>query len=563
MNNIDDINNLKTPRAWKAELYAHVEQLERDGRNAEARPRLPRRIRPVRVALIAAIVLIALSATAYALDLFDIRSASHVSSVPHTEVIRTVVEPTQQEPEDPGTAAEPEDGRQYVVFEEIQVASTNLPLQFDRDSAVYQAAAEWIDWRNARWENIDTDPRIWDESASRYSLSYECYNAEDVAWLESVAEKYGVGLARDRASGQLTENAQEELSFFKTGDPIGISYLFDDGSYRAEGRFLSSTREEAGLLEGEDLYSLFRTGRTVMIPLCTGVPGPDAEVTQWSYTSSDGVGMHMVLTTGGSLPTQAGETCSLAVFCESDDAFFYLIGCLWRGGRSDEQLRQTAEAFADLFDWRSLTSMRQLTFDDLVVESLQSEIDLEEYFGKPADTADEPRGGVTAENVAFLWGTYEIVDVCVPDTGFVDEGDGRGPVEYPIDLYSFYDKQGNVAMEKTPAELRHLLGDLFLGSIFTLQSDHCATEKEVWPDSGPRYLLWWPTEVMFPAEATPEDLLSKISPTERLLEGGMPKLGIESIIDTAEIGSCQLFYAFENGILLVSFDWGWLIAEKQ
>ena len=43
----------------------------------------------------------------------------------------------------------------------------------------------------------------------------------------------------------------------------------------------------------------------------------------------------------------------------------------------------------------------------------------------------------------------------------------------------------------------------------------------------------------------------------------MPKLGIESIIDTAEIGSCQLFYAFENGILLVSFDWGWLIAEKQ
>ena len=64
MNNIDDINNLKTPRAWKAELYAHVEQLERDGRNAEARPRLPRRIRPVRVALITAIVLIALSATA-------------------------------------------------------------------------------------------------------------------------------------------------------------------------------------------------------------------------------------------------------------------------------------------------------------------------------------------------------------------------------------------------------------------------------------------------------------------------------------------------------------------
>ena len=563
MNNIHDINKLKTPRKWKADLFAHVEQMEHGGQSVEKKMDPTHRARPVRVILIAAALLLALSAVAYATDVFDIRSAGHVSSVPHTEVIRTVVEPTQQEPEDPGTAAEPEDGRQYVVFEEIQVASTNLPLQFDRDSAVYQAAAEWIDWRNARWENIDTDPRIWDESASRYSLSYECYNAEDVAWLESVAEKYGVGLARDRASGQLTENAQEELPFFKTGDPISMSYMFDDGSYKAEGHILPSTRELAGLLDGEDTYILFRSGKTVMIPVYTGVPGPDAEVTQWSYTSSDGVVMQMVLSTRDGLLTQDGKTYSLAIFCESDEAYFYLTGRLQRNGRSDEQLRKAAEAFADLFDWRSLTSMRQLTFDDLVVESLQSEIDLEKYFGKPADTADEPRGGVTAENVAFLWGTYEIVDVCVPDTSFVDEGDGRDPVEYPIDLYSFYDKQGNVAMEKTPAELRHLLGDLFLGSIFTLQSDHCATEKEVWPDSGPRYLLWWPTEVMFPAEATPEDLLSKISPTERLLEGGMPKLGIESIIDTAEIGSCQLFYAFENGILLVSFDWGWLIAEKQ
>ena len=559
MNNIDDINNLKTPRAWKADLYAHVEQLERDGRNAEARPRLPRRIRPVRVALITAIVLIALSATAYALDLFDIRSAGHVSSVPHTEVVRTVVEPTRQEPEEPGTAAEPEDGRQYVVFEEIQVASTNLPLQFDRDSAVYQAAAEWIDWRNARWENIDTDPRIWDESASRYSLSYECYNAEDVAWLESVAEKYGVGLARDRASGQLTENAQEELSFFKTGDPIGMSYLFDDGSYRAEGRFLSSTREEAGLLEGEDLYSLFRTGRTVMIPLCTGVPGPDAEVTQWSYTSSDGVGMHMVLTTGGSLLTQAGETCSLAVFCESDDAFFYLIGCLRRGDRSDEQLRQTAEAFADLFDWRSLTSMRQLTFDDLVVESLDSEIDLEEYFGKPADTADEPRGGVTAEDLAFLWGTYEIVDVCVPDTGFVDEGDGKGPIEYPLESLGLFDDDGKLT-EYTPAELRQVYCDLFLGSTFTLQPDSCATEAEVWPDSGPFGLLWWSTEVVFPAEFTPEDFLSKISPTERVLEGVMPRIGQ---MPGKNDNNCMLFHANGDDTLILHVNSGWLIAKKQ
>ena len=557
MNNIHDINKLKTPRKWKADLFAHVEQMEHGGQSVEKKMDPTHRARPVRVILIAAALLLALSAVAYATDVFDIRSAGHVSSVPHKEVVSTVVEPTQQEPEDPGTAAEPEDGRQYVVFEEIQFTSTDLPVQFDRSSAVYQAAAEWIDWRKARLENYLDDPHIWDESGHRYSLAYDCYNAEDVAWLESVAEKYGVGLAKDRASGQLAENAQEELSFFKTDDPIGMSYLFDDGSYRAEGRFLSSTREEAGLLEGEDLYSLFRSGKAVMIPVYTGVPGPDAEVTQWSYTSSDGVGMQMVLSTRDGLLTQDGKTYSLAIFCESDEAFFYLTGRLQRNGRSDEQLRKAAEAFADLFDWRSLTSMRQLTFDDLVVESQDSEIDLEQYFGKPANTADEPKNGIAEEDLAFLWGTYKIVDVIIPDKTKVDG------VDVTIDLYGIPDKHGQAYMEMTPAEIRQLFLEMFLGSTFTLQPDYCATEKAVWPDSGPRFLLWRPTEVMFPAEYAPAEVLSKIKTQDRVLEGAMPLIGIESVVKNLADNNCTMFYAFENGVLFLGAEYGLLIAEKQ
>ena len=37
MNNIHDINKLKTPRKWKADLFAHVEQMEHGGQSVEKR----------------------------------------------------------------------------------------------------------------------------------------------------------------------------------------------------------------------------------------------------------------------------------------------------------------------------------------------------------------------------------------------------------------------------------------------------------------------------------------------------------------------------------------------
>lgn len=189
--------------------------------------------------------------------------------------------------------------------------------------------------------NEDSFSSKLEEPEKSYSMIYGAYDRRMLDKLYEIRDEYGVTLHEKRAHKESYEESLNALGItdFIRGDADrSVKYFYEDGSFSAEGWMQ---------LDGaRSIYTLVRGVKGVLDP--AGLSMSNWEVyDEWQYKTSAGMTVNIALNKWNDLTS----TVPVLVFCDTEDFIITVMGeCA-----NTENIRESAESFAERFDYAALT----------------------------------------------------------------------------------------------------------------------------------------------------------------------------------------------------------------
>jgi len=180
-----------------------------------------------------------------------------------------------------------------------------------------------------------------EEPEKSYSMIYSVADQTMLDKLLEIRDKYGVTLHEKSGHKESYEESLNALGItdFVRGDAERIiKYFYEDGSFSAEGRMQ---------LDGaRSIYTLVRGAKGVLDP--SGLSRDDWDVfDEWQYKTSSGMTVNIALNKWNDLTS----TVPVLVFCDTEKYLITVTGeC-----KNTENIRESAESFAERFDYAALT----------------------------------------------------------------------------------------------------------------------------------------------------------------------------------------------------------------
>ena len=219
-----------------------------------------------------------------------------------------------------------------------------------------------------------------EEPEKSYSMIYGAFDQTMMDKLFEIRDKYDVTLHEKMAHKDSYEESLNALGItdFIRGDADrGIMYYYEDGSFSAEGWMQ---------LDGaRTVYSLTRGAKGVLS--AGGLSMSNWEVyDEWQYVTSAGMTVNIALNQWNELTS----TVPVMVFCDTEKYLITVMGdCA-----NTENIRESAESFAERFDYAALTGGKM---DPTAFDKPES--------AKP--TAVKPKAGLMSVKAFFATDEYK------------------------------------------------------------------------------------------------------------------------------------------------------------
>jgi len=243
---------------------------------------------------------------------------------------------------------------------------TLLSIQGVEGTPGYQATKEWYEWL----ENYDTDLSVYhseeafSEDFGEAYWEYNLYSREMKNKLDEICAKYGLELLGKMYDDPNTEAACKALQIpgiFRPG--VNVESNWRNFCYYANGSF---RLEDYVTLEGMDTHIVtFRCHRKDAFSDLYSSIGPEGTYEEWTYTTSYGVDVLMVLSEGG-------VRRNLKIYADRAEHVFLLTIMEFE----DMPLPDKAgmEAYAEAFDF-SIQPQRVSTEDLKATQERRAEAD--------------------------------------------------------------------------------------------------------------------------------------------------------------------------------------------
>ena len=220
---------------------------------------------------------------------------------------------------------------------------TLLSLQGIKGTPGYQATKEWYDWL----ETYDTDGTVWD-SHKAYGAdfgdeyyTYGIYSQEMKEKLDEICEKYDLKLMGKMYEDPDVEAACKALQiqgFFRPG--VQVNAELEEIIYYANGSFkLEEYMEFSGY--NQHIFS-FSCHRKDFFADIHGDIGAEGTYEEWTYTTSYGVDVLMVIDRGG--------VRGNAFMMVDNDSYTYIVN-IFEFENMPLPNKEELEAYAEAFDF--------------------------------------------------------------------------------------------------------------------------------------------------------------------------------------------------------------------